>query len=135
MDAGLWLREHRPEGRVGGWNVGVLNYFEGGDVVNIDGLTNSAVVPYIVEGRLHCYLLENDIRHVMDWEPMVECHRAKCPPYPAIGGYASGVLARSLKSEYVVPGTENLEGGTLKLTLYSVDKDTLASAGDCASTR
>src|SRR6185312_1955804 len=83
MNAGLWLKDHAPPGRVGAWNAGILNFFEGGDVVNLDGLTNDDVVPYIMADKLHCYVLEKDIRYVMDFEMMVggNCtlrHRAGC---------------------------------------------------------
>jgi hypothetical protein len=130
MDAGLSLREHPVNGRVGGWNVGILSYFEGGRVVNVDGLTNDDVVPYILRDRLHCYLLEHDIRHLLDWHDMVFCEGPRCPPYPALGGYTSGVLARSLTVERVIPGTEQRKN---PLQLYSVDFDILKGAGDCAA--
>ena len=128
LDAAEHLRNHPTEGHVGGWNVGILNYFEGGDVVNIDGLTNNDVVPYILSDKLHCYLLANDVRHVFDWQAMVACKGDHCPNYPALGGYTSGVFQKSLKPEYVVPGTETLKNS---LVMYSVDMDTLAAAGDC----
>jgi hypothetical protein len=133
MDAGLWLKEHPRNGRVAGWNVGILNYFQGGDIVNIDGLTNNDVVPYILADKLHCYLLDKRILYVMDWEPMVDCKGPHCPDYPALGGYTSGTFLRSLRPEYVVPGTEDLKNA--KLTLYAVDRSVIGGAGDCGSVR
>ncbi len=136
MDAGLWLKEHGPAGRVGTWNAGIINYFEGGHVVNIDGLTNNDVVPYILADKLHCYLYENDIRHVMDWQDMLTatCSRARCPNYPALGGYTSGLFARSLEPEYVV-ATVQASGFDTSLRLYSVDMDLLAREGACRAPR
>lgn len=123
--AGLWLAEHAPPGRVAAWNAGILGYFAGGRVVNIDGLVNDDLVDDVVRGELRCYLLRADIRYIMDWETMFERR------YPRYGGYDDGVLRRSLAPRYVVPGTERGEHGFHHLTLFEIDRAALERAGLC----
>ena len=40
--------EAEPAGLVGSWNAGIIGYYQGGDVINLDGLVNNEVYPYMV---------------------------------------------------------------------------------------
>jgi len=48
------------------WNAGTLGFLGGDKVVNVDGLVNDDVYPYVVRGRLHCYLVHERIPFVVD---------------------------------------------------------------------
>lgn len=56
--------------RVAGWNVGVAGWRTGGHVINLDGLANASVAPALESGQLSCYLSENRIDHLLDWDFM-----------------------------------------------------------------
>jgi hypothetical protein len=122
MRGGEWLGQHRPAGWVGAWNAGLISAFSTGDVINLDGLVNDSVVPYVLDDRLHCYLLAAHIDHVFDWEQMLGDELAR------MGGYPSGLLKRALVPRYVVPGTEGFPG---RLTLFEVDRTLLEAEGGC----
>lgn len=79
MNAGLVLKHQPPDGRVGSWNAGIIGYFAGGTVVNLDGLVNDGVYEYIVGGKLIDYLDQQDIRYIVDFENMLyKRHRVRC---------------------------------------------------------
>jgi hypothetical protein len=120
-----WLAQNRPAGRIGAWNAGIISAFSSQDVINIDGLVNNAVTPYILRDRLHCYFLDARIDYVFDWETMLDDR------YARMGGYSSGVLERALVPEHIVEGTEHSLGGWRRLTLFKVDRAVLESSGGC----
>jgi len=45
----------------------LLGYYQGGDVINIDGLMNNDVQPYINSNNLPIYLSEKKIQYVVDF--------------------------------------------------------------------
>jgi len=71
LDAGRYLKEHPLNGRVGAWNAGIIGYFAGGTVVNLDGLVNDAVIPFVRAGRLEEYLEKQGIRYIVDFDIML----------------------------------------------------------------
>jgi hypothetical protein len=48
FEAGQYLKHNRLDGKIGAWNAGIINYFEGGHVLNLDGLVNNDVYAYIL---------------------------------------------------------------------------------------
>jgi hypothetical protein len=48
------------------WNAGTRGFLGGEKVVNIDGLVNDDVYPYVVRDRLHCYLVHEGIPFLVD---------------------------------------------------------------------
>ncbi len=64
--AGVALASSPPDARVGAWNAGILGYFEGGHIVNLDGLMNNDVLPFLRDERLACYLIAHDIGYVAE---------------------------------------------------------------------
>src|SRR4029434_102396 len=42
-DAGLYLHAHGLDGSVGAWNAGIIGYYQGGTVINLDGLVNNDI--------------------------------------------------------------------------------------------
>jgi hypothetical protein len=120
-----WLGQNRPAGRIGAWNAGIISAFSTRDVINLDGLVNNAVTPYILGDRLHCYLLDAPIDYVFDWETMLDDR------YARMGGYSSGLLERALVPQHVIEGTEHPLGGWRRLTLFKVDRAVLEASGGC----
>jgi hypothetical protein len=59
-----------PGGRVAAWNAGIAGWRTGGHLINLDGLANAGVVQPIKDGTLACYLHENDVSYIMDWDFM-----------------------------------------------------------------
>jgi hypothetical protein len=71
LKAGLFLKELSNEGKYGSWNAGIISYFSGKHIVNLDGLTNDEVVPYIKNNRLLYYFEEKKIGFLVDYEIML----------------------------------------------------------------
>lgn len=56
----------RAGATVGSFNAGLVNYVDGGDVVNLDGLVNGEIAGYRARGDLACYLVDRHIRYIRD---------------------------------------------------------------------
>jgi hypothetical protein len=111
--AGLYLNENPLDGRVGSWNAGIIGYYEGGHVVNLDGLVNNDIYPYAVNNNLPAYLSSRDIYYLMDFEQMltIEGFRVR-------GGYDDNEFLGDLKPQKVFDRSEYLWN---HMTLYSID--------------
>jgi hypothetical protein len=81
LEAGEYLNQHPLDGRVGAWNAGIIGYYQGGTVVNIDGLVNEDIYPYAVGNNLPTYLKEKDIKYIVDFQLMFD------PWFQQRGGY------------------------------------------------
>ena len=68
--AGLYLKQQPLKEKVASWNAGIIGYYQGGGVVNIDGLMNNDVHPYIRSNNLPTYISENRIRYLIDFANM-----------------------------------------------------------------
>ncbi|MBI4859930.1 MAG: hypothetical protein HY815_06660 [Candidatus Riflebacteria bacterium] len=79
--AGLYLRD-AGLGVVGSWNAGVVGYYEGGHVVNLDGLVNDDIHDYVTRQALPAYLEEREIRVLVDSASMLDNRSLR-----ARGGY------------------------------------------------
>jgi hypothetical protein len=69
LQAAQWLRPRLAAGALAaGWNSGLVGYFAGGRVVNLDGLANDAAfLREVVRGRdLAGYLDREDVRYLVD---------------------------------------------------------------------
>ena len=63
------LREHIPaEARVGAFNAGIVGFFLNANVINIDGVVNNRVIPYLASGTLDEYLAEAHIDCIVDYQ-------------------------------------------------------------------
>jgi hypothetical protein len=96
--AARWLADHTaPDARVGSWNAGLIGYWSGRTVVNLDGVVNGDAWRATREGRLHDYALERRLEYLVDWAGMglalcrksdrVDCERIAVlgVPAPAFG--------------------------------------------------
>lgn len=90
-EAGLFLREHPEVDPVGSWNAGIIAYFAGRPVINLDGLVNDDVVPAIKAGDMTGYLQRRGVRYLVDGGEMFEGRKL------ARGGYADGRLAGCIR--------------------------------------
>ena len=72
MQAGISIKHLNSSDRYASWNAGIISYFSQKPVINIDGLTNDEVLPYIKSNRLFEYFKEKKIGYVVDFKAMVE---------------------------------------------------------------
>jgi len=72
-----------PE-RTGAWNAGVLSYFSGGRIVNLDGLVNDTVLEYARRNELLAYIAREHIERIADFGVMIDDRMAR-----RLGGYDS----------------------------------------------
>lgn len=122
MSAGRWLRDHPQPGTVAAFNAGLISYFSGADVVNIDGLVNDDIYEYASQDRLVDYLVERDIRFVLDYPAMWTLEN-----YERRGGYTNGALRRRLQlsSPVTVVESQSWEGN--HPALYSFHPEVVES--------
>lgn len=68
-DLAPWLSANTPpESRVGSFNAGILSYYSGRKVVNLDGVMNDSVIPAIQNKHLARYIEEQGISYLADAE-------------------------------------------------------------------
>ncbi|KAB8143380.1 hypothetical protein F8S13_10210 [Chloroflexia bacterium SDU3-3] len=71
LEAAEWIRTSLPEGSIGGaWSAGILAYFSGRQVVNLDGLINS--YPYyqaMSRGQAPAFVAAEGVSYVFDMFP------------------------------------------------------------------
>ena len=65
------VRKYRPDAVVGAWNAGILAYFSGHTVVNLDGVINDDVIPYLERADLSDYLDIRGITLLVDTDSQV----------------------------------------------------------------
>lgn len=94
LRAGKYLEIYPVDGKIGSWNAGVIGYYQGGNVINLDGLVNDDVYPYIVKNELSLYLRENDIAYIVDFQTMFS------DDYSQRGGYDGVKLLEDLEPIY-----------------------------------
>ena len=66
LHAGERLPDVPVQGPIGAWNAGILSYVSGRPVVNLDGLVNDDIVPYIQRGQTVEYLKARRIAAIAD---------------------------------------------------------------------
>ncbi len=72
MEAGLLIRHRPPTETYGAWNWGIISYFSGRRVINIDGLANDEVLPFIKDNALITYLKAQKIDAIIDYQGMLD---------------------------------------------------------------
>ncbi|MFO0741267.1 MAG: hypothetical protein U0270_35555 [Labilithrix sp.] len=102
--------------RSASWNAGRIGYLGGQRTINIDGLVNDDVYPYLVADRAHCYLVHERVPLVVDQLLWLDQH-------PRMLGASNGRLRAAMRRR-VIEGT-NLEA-------YDVDLPSLAADPACA---
>ena len=56
--------------RIGAWNAGIVNYYQGSEVINLDGLVNNDIHPYIFTNTTPIYMQEKNIGYALDFDIM-----------------------------------------------------------------
>jgi len=113
LEAGKYLHDHPVDGKLAAWNAGIVGYYQGGNVINIDGLVNNDVYPYILSNSLPVYLDSRNITYLIDSQSMLdEAFRLR-------GGYDDPAFIQRL-----VPIKTFDQGGFdwQPLTLYRIQK-------------
>lgn len=111
VEAGRYVKEHAAEldqGRIGAWNAGVLSYYQGGHVVNLDGLVNNDIFPYMRTGRTACYLADQGIVYLVDNDILAG-------PFTGVMGLNVPCLNSAIKDRRVIG--RDREGGRPVLLL------------------
>lgn len=78
FEAATWLPGNTPaDARIGSFNAGIVSYYGGRTIINLDGLMNDQVQPYIEQNRILCYWVEADLDYIVDfrevfdnWQPL-----------------------------------------------------------------
>jgi hypothetical protein len=110
--AGHYLHDAGLAGRVGSWNAGIIGFYEGGHVVNLDGLVNNDVYAFAARNRLVEYIDRESIRYVVDFEAMVTSGY-----FRARGGYDEPSFLERLQP---LRQFDDRTEGWNRLTLYRV---------------
>ena len=64
--AALWAKDNLPEdARLAGFDIGSLKYFSGRYVIDLGGLTDPAIHPYLREKRVGPYLIKEHATHYL----------------------------------------------------------------------
>ncbi|HJM57903.1 MAG: hypothetical protein CMJ98_10880 [Planctomycetes bacterium] len=76
--AAVWISENLPQDTiVGSWNAGVVGYYSDQRVVNLDGLINNyELLPYLLEGRIGDYILEQGVEYISDMQGSIKAEGA-----------------------------------------------------------
>jgi hypothetical protein len=82
LDAGKYLSDQDVDGHIGAWNAGIIGYYQGGTVVNLDGLVNDDIYSYAISNQLPSYLSQKGIRYIIDFEQMLTAEQRRVK-----GGY------------------------------------------------
>ena len=85
---GRYIAQHSELRPVGAWNAGIINYFAGGGVTNLDGLVNDSVLQPQRNGTLAQYIEHRKLHTIVDFS-------GQFTPIPALGaGISNGELQR-----------------------------------------
>jgi len=95
-EAGIWLGSNQPAGITGSWNAGIIGYYEGGRVVNLDGLVNNDIYSFAVTNSLPAYLENIGITYVVDYPAMLHDQR-----FRRRGGYDDAAFVARFQPQQV----------------------------------
>ena len=117
MQAGLFLKELKSDARYASWNAGIISYFSGTNLINIDGLTNDEVLPFIKSNTLFDYIISKKIDYLIDYETMLNNKSVRIR-----GGYMDDRIDRCLFPLQAVDGSNGSWAGA-RLKVYKVARD------------
>jgi hypothetical protein len=125
MLGGLMLAKSHVPGLTGAWNAGVLSYFAGGRIVNLDGLMNDEVFDYVRRNALLMYLAERDVRHIADFGVMIDDRMAR-----QLGGYDTPTTDACIIKTQELSKTLGLSWMDSEHSFYKVDTACIRAAPD-----
>ena len=122
MQSGISLKSFLQEKQsiekpiqVGAWNAGIVSYFSNSNVINLDGLTNDEVLPYIKAGRLFDYLQKRGVNYLVDSDTSV--HN---PWNQALGGYVDPRMDSCIRLIKTMDGNDSRHWAQTRVGLYEV---------------
>jgi hypothetical protein len=71
LQAGRFLKNQSYDHTYGSWNAGIISYFSEKPLVQLDGLVNDEVLPFIKSNRLFDYFKLKKITYLIDYEHML----------------------------------------------------------------
>ena len=87
---GNYLHDQPTDGNIGAWNAGIIGFYQGGQVINIDGLVNNDVYPYVLSNTLPSYLDSRKIKYIVDSQSMLD------ESFRIRGGYDNPAFIQSM---------------------------------------
>lgn len=99
------------------WNAGIYGYFSNKLVINIDGLTNDEVLPYIKNNQLSYYLKLNNINKIIDYEIMINNQDLQLR-----GGYLDSKFIKCLEIYSDVNGDYEIFGNS-RIKIFNVNNN------------
>ncbi len=67
--ASLWSRDNLPpDAKLGSFNSGILGYYSGHKVINLDGVVNPKAYRAMLEGKSFSYIKDEKIRYLVEME-------------------------------------------------------------------
>lgn len=119
MKAGQYIRTLGGTSTFSSWNAGIISHFSGKSLVNIDGLANDEVLPYIKKNKLMDYLKSKQIDYIVDYKEMIDNKNLRLR-----GGYADERIFRCLDPIGSVDANSQRWAHS-ELVLFKVDHDCL----------
>lgn len=72
LDAAYWLKENAKDDQISGsFNGGIVAFFSGKRVINLDGVINNSAFAAIRDKKLLDYIEENEIDYYLDYHPIM----------------------------------------------------------------
>lgn len=113
MQAGLYIKHSNISTPIAAWNAGIISYFSEKNIINIDGLANDDILPYVKKDSLLDYLKMNNINYIADYSAMISNENIRIR-----GGYTN--LDRHAIPVAVIDG-KNPAWNNTQLTLYRIN--------------
>lgn len=117
LNAGRHLLLSGENGKIGSWNSGIISFFSERPIINLDGLVNNEILPYLKSKSLVDYVKAKNISYVVDYEAMLtDAMKSER------GGYGDGSLSKCLQK------LREIDGGApgwrdSPLSIYRVKRD------------
>lgn len=77
LQAGKYLAQQGYDGLIGSWNAGIIGYYQGGEVVNLDGLVNNEIYEYAIQNDSPSYIMSKGIRYIVDFENVFQDQKVR----------------------------------------------------------
>lgn len=117
MKAGIYLKKSNINATFGSWNAGIFSYFSGRPLVNLDGLINDEVFPFIKSNSLLDYIKKRNINYLVDYEAMLKTNAFRIK-----GGYDDPQVDNCIISFAVI---DEKPSGWGSVTIYKIKDDCL----------
>lgn len=121
MEAGKRIaRILNNQHRYASWNAGIIGYFSQKDLINIDGLVNDEVLPFLTQRNLPAYIQKRRIDTIVDYEVMFEQDR-----WLRRGGYDKRWITRCIEPGPYMDSPDSPRWVQSRLRVFSVRSDCL----------